>query len=860
MANRLAQLERDAVDVTQNRLSVIESSVFDSKPSQLPRTATIGTEQDSQPVNRLADIESQIAPKPSPDILNQAISGEITIKETPELKSKPDIRAFQHFGGAFLPGQDQTPVKDRWEELINATARGIANVGSGFATVFGSEENGKLLWEVAKQPDIAATNDDLFDKAINIFGETIPYITATTIASIPTLGVGGFFVGATVEGNSAYRTALDEGVDEDTARKIGVAVGIFSGAVETVGGKFAGKLFDSATAKIKNKIIGKVAKFGASTLVEALEEGTQEIAALTGENIYRDVNWKEAVQRTGSAMIGGAFLGGVFKSADIATQRLIKSGEKAGSTEPQEIFEAGAEIQRIGETGEQISEELITPEVRESQERAIKQAEEKGLIEKTEPTNRLAEFEKEIAPKKEAKPTEGKAEDVKIERVATRIKATGEVVTKGKGAFHGDTDIKAIASITGETEQQVNDRIETLLPSDFEEFGIEHGFITSTGKFVNREDAGRIARKAKQVADEHKGSLESLQISTFGLGDILKGKLGRKLNETEVTKITNKSTLSDADSPSSVEFGKLDGVKVIRGGVNKAPWHIFIKPKQAPTPKAEAKAKKPKPAPKPIKADTEVEQVETEKTAKIQSEVSKVIETDFTKDATAAKQESVKADREALGLDVTNSKSRKSFEESLQQAKKEGVSKKASRIAAEIIEEPRALSDVETAGMTIRMAELKKEHAALAKEIAETDDTAELIPKAAEIQRVEDEFDDLTRAVSLSGTEKGRALVSQKLTINKDFDLISVLNRAKVAKRKTLSAREESKFKKLTEDLQKSNEKIDKLQLEVLEIQALNAVKKGAKRFTRMSLVQKDSDLSRLVAETNELLKMGCNN
>ena len=271
--------------------------------------------------------------------------------------------------------------------------------------------------------------------------------------------------------------------------------------------------------------------------------------------------------------------------------------------------------------------------------------------------------------------------------------------------------------------------------------------------------------------------------------------------------------------------------------------------------KKKVEAKKPAP-----KADTEVEQVETEKTAKVQQEVSTVIETDFTKDPTSARKESVKRDRESLGLDVTNSKDRKSWEESLQQAKKEGVSKKASRLAAEIIEEPRSLNDVETAGMTIRMAELKKEHAELTKEIAETDDTAELIPKAAEIQRVEDEFDDLTRAVSLSGTEKGRALAAQKLTINKDFDLISVLNRAKVAKRKTLSAREESQFKRLTEDLQKSNEKIGELQLEVFEIKALNTIKKGAKRFTRMSLVQKDRNLSNLVAETNELLKQGCNN
>jgi hypothetical protein len=295
-----------------------------------------------------------------------------TIPRTP---AAPPVVTSEPAPPLIQPVEERT-FGDRREELINAAARGLARVGSGFATIFGSEENGQLLWEVAKQPDIAAKNTDLLDRAINLIGETIPFITATTVASLPTYGIGGFFVGATVEGNSAYREALDEGVDEETARKIGTGVGIVSGAIETVGGKFAGDLFDRATSKLRNKIIRRGAKFAAATFVEALEEGSQELTAITGETVYRDVDWNEAVSRTGGAMAGGAFLGGLFKGADIATRQAIKAG--GGGVSAEQILQEG--VPRIGTIGGQVSEQLVSQDIQESQERAIRKLEEEGKI------------------------------------------------------------------------------------------------------------------------------------------------------------------------------------------------------------------------------------------------------------------------------------------------------------------------------------------------------------------------------------------------------------------------------------------------------------------------------------------------
>lgn len=211
-------------------------------------------------------------------------------------------------------------------------------------------KDSELLWNVAKQPELIARNKDLADKAINLIGETIPYITATTAAYITAGPMGGFAIGNMVEGNSAYRTAQDHfktvnkgkpltQSQEKQAKNIGIGVGLVSGAVESFGGAGAEKLFRLATDKLKSKLAKAGAVFATGMVIEALEEGAQELAAITGEKTYRDVGWGEVVDRTTSAMAGGAFLGGAFRVAasggrgllrDQGTKELNKAAKELG--------------------------------------------------------------------------------------------------------------------------------------------------------------------------------------------------------------------------------------------------------------------------------------------------------------------------------------------------------------------------------------------------------------------------------------------------------------------------------------------------------------------------------------------------
>lgn len=177
-------------------------------------------------------------------------------------------------------------------------------------------------------------------------------------------------------------------------------------------------------------------------------------------------------------------------------------------------------------------------------------------------------------------------------------------------------------------------------------------------------------------------------------------------------------------------------------------------------------------------------------------------------DSTSARKVQMAGDREAMGLSGLDSPARRSWQTALDTAQAQGVPDRAMRIAAEVNETPRSLSDVETAGLVVHATKLKSEHAALTEEIGKATDPADIQTKAAEANRIEQEFDTLSQALRSSGTEKGRALASQKLTLNSDYQLVTVLNRAKTAKGGDLKPAERAQFDTLTKRLEETTTKL----------------------------------------------------
>ncbi|MFA5377687.1 MAG: hypothetical protein WC455_18195, partial [Dehalococcoidia bacterium] len=226
----------------------------------------------------------------------------------------------------------------------------------------------------------------------------------------------------------------------------------------------------------------------------------------------------------------------------------------------------------------------------------------------------------------------------------------------------------------------------------------------------------------------------------------------------------------------------------------------------------------------------------------------------------SARQEWLNQHRRKLGLDGINSKSRRSWAQALAQAWEQGIPENALRIAAEINAKPRALSDVETAGLVVRSVELENEHAGIMAKIGPEKDAAMVADMSARAGTIESEYDAISRELFASGSEKGRALASQKLTINENFSLVAVKARAKAAKGAELTAKESAKIEELTTKLADQSAKVEALEKEIRRLQAEAMLKRlrGAQKLAAMTADQKAAKRSKAIEKVKALMKAGC--
>jgi hypothetical protein len=228
---------------------------------------------------------------------------------------------------------------------------------------------------------------------------------------------------------------------------------------------------------------------------------------------------------------------------------------------------------------------------------------------------------------------------------------------------------------------------------------------------------------------------------------------------------------------------------------------------------------------------------------------------------TSSRQAMVNADRADAGLSTINSPERHKWETARKEALDQGIPDKALRIATEILQSPRALSDVETAGFSIKMQMLKTEHHKLSQEAKAMETAGDEVGadlKYNEAGRVIQELDVITEADLRSGTEKGRSLAAQKLTVNQDYDLASVLVKARIAKKSKLSSQQEQNFETLTGQLEESTERIDQLEKKVDDLVAKQAIKTNHLTRKKATQAVMDTELESLYKKAERLLKEGC--
>lgn len=199
------------------------------------------------------------------------------------------------------------------------------------------------------------------------------------------------------------------------------------------------------------------------------------------------------------------------------------------------------------------------------------------------------------------------------------------------------------------------------------------------------------------------------------------------------------------------------------------------------------------------------------------------------KDTTSARKAQMAQDRADLDLPDLSPAERKSWETTLDNARESGASRRALPLAHNIISKPRALTDTETAGLVLKAQEIKNDYAKIVEEAGAETDPNKLRDLRSEAEMLQGDFDVLSDALKQSGTEKGRALAIQKLTINQDFDQVSMRNRFKARTGKAPSEKIVATIEKQAAEIKTLNEKLAEHEQRVLNDQ----VSKAAERIRR---------------------------
>ena len=290
---------------------------------------------------------------------------------------------------------------------------------------------------------------------------------------------------------------------------------------------------------------------------------------------------------------------------------------------------------------------------------------------------------------------------------------------------------------------------------------------------------------------------------------------------------------------------------------------------------AEAKAER-EPAKKTAPALTEekpqvplTEEIESVNTAaEVDNVIRSIVSDGSSPIALSIRKEDIQDYRKLLGLTVPSSTSR-SWLQAMREAVRQNIIPRAMEIASSLTANPRPITDIETAGLGMRLVQIEANRRLLARKLAETEDEAEIAGYEARLNQLENEFDVITTGLLKAKSEIGRALAIQKATITEQYDIFSVKARAKRVKGKDLTPDESEELERLTRELEEKNEKIRQLEMEIEMLYAAKeaaAKQKGGGRsrrgiilpYTEMSTEELDAEIFTLKGEIAVLLKEGC--
>ncbi len=210
----------------------------------------------------------------------------------------------------------------------------------------------------------------------------------------------------------------------------------------------------------------------------------------------------------------------------------------------------------------------------------------------------------------------------------------------------------------------------------------------------------------------------------------------------------------------------------------------------------------------------------------------------------------IKKTLESFGADGTYSPGLKTWLSQLNQAKAEKLDEKADILATLVEKEGHALSPTEMAGMVLRANQLRIQY----KELITDLNASNLV----EANRVEAEFERILKAIRTSRSQVARTL-GMRLSLDDNYDLLSVTNRAAFKKGEALNETEKAKFQQLTDELARKDAQLAEYKQREEERMSKEHLKgQAAYRVRRMSKAQLKTERAKLTQQAKELLEAGC--
>lgn len=275
-----------------------------------------------------------------------------------------NAEALENYYNAF-PDKRPRKYKNFIDELLRNTGGGVLNVASGLTGTLASVSEGAIwdpeqlegwaqkLHQKSKKPAYAPAEGGGWKGFVAAsVGQAAPYMAAAVGATMMTgTPLAAFGVGYSVEGDNAYRTAIELGAPEDEAQLRRFLVGTINGAIEqmqvsrvmsfakTGRGSAKGILKTASDRALKKalKQAGKLTYEAAKhSAAEALEEVLQETTQIASEAKYNPKVWDQATQRIGMAGLGGGVVG-LLLGGGGRVMANIRARAEAGKLTPQQL-------------------------------------------------------------------------------------------------------------------------------------------------------------------------------------------------------------------------------------------------------------------------------------------------------------------------------------------------------------------------------------------------------------------------------------------------------------------------------------------------------------------------------------------